>query len=133
MTSKSIFRPLVGLAACCAAAVPLAAQGPDLAMLGGLAKGQWELKLRTDGSSQRMCVRSGQELVQIRHRQGGCERFVVQDDVNTVTVQYTCRGDGYGRTTIRREGNGLVQIRSQGIQGGLPFDVAGEARRVGSC
>ena len=27
-----------------------------------------------------------------------------------VTVQYTCRGRGYGRTHIRRETNRLVQI-----------------------
>ncbi|APE27645.1 hypothetical protein BMF35_a0816 [Aurantiacibacter gangjinensis] len=115
------------------ALTPVAAQAPELAMLDRLERGQWELRLRSDGSRSRICVRSGRELIQIRHRQPGCERFVVQDDPNEVTVQYTCRGNGYGRTTIRREGAGLVQVRSRGIEGGRPFSVEGEARRVGSC
>ena len=84
-------------------------------------------------ASTRICVRTGREFIQIRHRQPGCEQFVVQDDPNEVTVQYTCRGNGYGRTTIRREGAGLVQIRSQGIRGGAPFSLDGEARRTGGC
>ncbi|TIX49836.1 hypothetical protein E5222_10960 [Alteraurantiacibacter aquimixticola] len=112
---------------------PVAAQAPELAMLDQLDKGNWQLRLRTDGSQRSICVRTGRELIQIRHRQSGCSHFVVQDEPNEVTVQYTCRGDGYGRTTIRREGNALVQIRSQGIQGGAPFSLEGEARRTGAC
>jgi hypothetical protein len=50
-----------------------------------------------------------------------------------VVVQYTCRGKGYGRTHIRRETGRLVQIDSQGIAGGLPFEFSAEARRVGDC
>ncbi|MGB3795217.1 MAG: hypothetical protein WA957_02830 [Alteraurantiacibacter sp.] len=57
----------------------------------------------------------------------------MQDESKEVTVQYTCRGNGYGRTTIRRESRDVVQIRSQGIHGGAPFSIEGEARRVGSC
>jgi uncharacterized protein (DUF58 family) len=40
---------------------------------------------------------------------------------------------GYGRTTIRKEGSGLVQLRSQCSQGGSPFAVEAEARRTGTC
>jgi len=58
---------------------------------------------------------------------------VVQDDPGEVTVQYTCKGNGYGRTNIRREESGLVQIRSQGIFNGTPFNIEGEARRAGRC
>lgn len=133
MICKHALRWMSLAAAACAPMVSLAAHTPELAMLGGLAKGEWELRLRGDSAIERVCVRSGREFVQIRHRQGGCERYVVQDEAHEVTVQYTCRGDGYGRTNIRREGNGLVQIRSQGIQGGLPFSVQGEARRIGNC
>jgi len=50
-----------------------------------------------------------------------------------VTVQYTCRGLGYGRTAIRRESSRLVQVQSQGIAEGLPFEISGEARRIGDC
>ena len=125
---------LAGLAiACLAATLPVAAQAPELAMLSGLDRGGWELRLRPDGETMSLCIRTGREFIQLRHRQPACERFVVQDDAATVTVQYTCRGNGYGRTTIRRENAGLVQIRSQGIQGGMPFSIEGEARKTGSC
>jgi hypothetical protein len=112
---------------------PLEAQAPELAMLDALAKGAWTLRIRDDGSQQRICVRDGREFIQLRHRQAGCSRFVVQDGADEVVVQYTCRGNGYGRTSIRREGNGLVQIKSQGILGGTPFSFSAEARHSGSC
>jgi len=125
---------LAGMAiACLAVTLPLVAQAPELAMLGGLDRGGWELRLRSDGGTMPLCVRTGREFIQLRHRQPACERFIVQDDAETVTVQYTCRGNGYGRTTIRRENPSLVQIRSQGIQGGMPFSIEGEARKTGSC
>lgn len=112
---------------------PAAAQAPGLAMLGSLEKGGWEVRNRSDGARQRVCVRTGRELIQLRHHQPGCERFIVQDEPAEVTVQYTCKGNGYARTTIRREGAGLVQIRSQGIYNGEPFSIEGEARRTGRC
>ncbi|RJY10345.1 DUF3617 domain-containing protein [Aurantiacibacter aquimixticola] len=111
---------------------PASAQAPGLAMLERLDRGQWTLSMR-GGGSQRICVRTGREFIQLRHRQPGCERFVVGDESNEVTVQYTCRGNGYGRTTIRRESSNLVQVRSQGIHGGRPFSIDAEARRTGSC
>lgn len=110
-----------------------AVHAAELAMLASLDKGSWTLRIRDDDSQQRICVRSGEEFVQIRHRQPGCSRFVVQDGPNEVIVQYTCRGNGYGRTSIRREGSGLVQIRSQGIVDGAPFSISAEARHTGSC
>ncbi|MES2698465.1 MAG: DUF3617 family protein [Pseudomonadota bacterium] len=115
------------------ASVPLAAQVTELAMLDALAPGLWEMRPRDGGTRRTICVRNGRDLIQLQHRQAGCTRFVVQDDPGEVTVQYTCRGDGYGRTTIRSEGSNLVQLRSQGSQGGLPFAIEGEVRRTGSC
>jgi len=115
------------------AAWPAAAQAPELAMLDTLERGAWTLRLRSGDTPIQLCVRTGREFIQIRHRQAGCARFVVQDEPGEVTVQYTCRGSGYGRTTIRREGSGLVQISSQGIQGGKPFLIDGEARHTGNC
>ena len=112
---------------------PASAQAPELAMLDNLERGAWTVRLRADDSSTRLCVRTGKEFIQLRHRRANCSSFVVQDEPNEVTVQYTCRGNGYGRTTIRREGSRLVQLRSQGIQGGAPFSIEGEARYVGNC
>lgn len=125
---------LLGAAAVAVIAfAPAAAQAPELAMLDRLTRGSWELRLRPEGTTERICVRTGRELIQLRHPQSGCDRFVVQDEASEVTVQYTCRGNGYGRTTIRREGSALVQVRSQGIVGGVPFSIQGEARHVGAC
>lgn len=114
-------------------AIPIAGHAAELGMLDTLTKGEWTLRVRDDGSQQRVCVRDGRELIQLRHKQAGCSRFVVRDDAEEVVVQYTCRGNGYGRTSIRRESNGLVQIQSQGIIYGAPFAIAGEARHSGPC
>ena len=113
--------------------IPLAGHAAELGMLDSLTKVAWTLRIRDDGSTQRICLRDGRELIQIRHKQPGCTRFVVRDTENEVVVQYTCRGNGYGRTSIRRESNDLVQIQSQGIIDGAPFSISGEARRGGSC
>lgn len=114
-------------------AIPLAGHAAELGMLDSLTKGAWNLRIRDDGSQQRICLRDGRELIQLRHKQAGCSRFVVEDNADEIVVQYTCRGNGYGRTSIRREGNGLVQVQSQGIIDGAPFSISGEARHSGSC
>ncbi len=125
---------LIGVALVIAAgAVPLAAQSDGLAMLAGLSKGEWTITPRSGAASRKICVRSGRELIQLRHSQPNCSRFVVEDGASEVTVQYTCPGNGYGRTNIRRETGSLVQLESQGISDGLPFQVTAEARRTGSC
>ena len=95
--------------------------------------GQWEIRFRDGRESRRMCLRSGTELIQLQHSGPACSRFIVDDGAREVTVQYTCKGNGYGRTNIRRESATLVQIDSQGIAAGLPFAFTAEARRVGPC
>ena len=124
---------VIGTFALLLSAIPSGAQAPELEMLTKLDKGQWELRNRSNGDRQRICLRTGRELIQLHHQQPGCSRFVVQDDANEVTVQYTCQGSGFGRTTIRREGSSLVQIRSQGMARGTPFSLEGEARHLGKC
>lgn len=134
MTSWSqmslISRALVLLAF--AIGTPLAAKG-SLAMLDSLDRGAWQLQYRDGTGVGRICLRTGRELIQLRHPAQGCERVVVSDNATDVTVQYTCAAKGYARTRIRMETHGLVQIESQGIAGGKPFQLAAEARRVGSC
>lgn len=116
-----------------AATFPVGAQMPALTMLEPLARGAWELRSRSDGSTRRICLRSGQEFIQLRHAQQGCEFFVIQDEPKMATVQYTCRGAGFGRTSVRSEDRHLVQIRSEGIHIREPFSIDGEARHVGRC
>ncbi|WP_435200182.1 hypothetical protein [Qipengyuania sp. 902] len=113
-------------------AAPALAQA-SLAMLESLDKGGWELRFRDGSTVRKVCVRSGREFIQLRHRGSGCNRFVVEDGAREVTIQYTCRGNGYGRTSIRKETASLVQIDSQGIADGKPFEFSAEARRTGAC
>ena len=112
---------------------PVVAQGNGLAMLGTLTKGEWTIKQRGGVPDRKICVRSGAELIQLKHRDSGCTQFVVGDGAARVTVQYTCQGNGYGRTSIRRETGSLVQLESQGIHDGMPFQLVAEGRRTGSC
>lgn len=137
MTSGVKFSP-IGLAAAVGMialglALPAAAQSDGLSMLEGLSKGEWTIKNRDGSADEKICVRTGLELIQLRHPEPDCSRFVVEDGASKVTVQYTCPGNGYGRTNIRKETGSLVQIESQGIASGLPFQFAAEARHTGSC
>jgi hypothetical protein len=121
-------------AATLALAAPAMGAGASLAMLDQLEAGRWEIRSREPGAApQRICISTGQKLIQLRHPEASCDRFVVQDTASDVVVQYTCKGRGFGRTHIRRETTRLVQIDSRGIANGLPFEFNAEARRVGDC
>lgn len=112
----------------------LAAQGPALAMLAKLERGQWTITMRDGSPSRNVCIGDPVKLIQLSHvRNARCNRIVVEDTPGEVTVQYTCRGNGYGHTSIRRETDALVQIESQGIADGRPFQFRAEARRTGAC
>jgi hypothetical protein len=133
--AKAAARPAALVAAMVAGAVlaPVAAQAPSLAMLDGLSPGQWQLRFRDGSPPKKICITSGRQLIQLRHPRNDCSRYVVEDGASEVTVQYTCKGSNYGRTSIRRESGSLAQVESQGIAGGLPFQFTAEARRVGAC
>lgn len=120
--------------ACLALAMPAHGERSALAMLDQLDSGAWELRQHgVAASTTSLCLDSGRKLIQLKHPGLSCSSVVVEDQTNEVTVQYTCRGQGYGRTQIRRETNSLVQIDTQGIVDGRPFAFAAEGRRVGSC
>ena len=122
------------LVAASVALSPAEAQKRPLTMLDRLADGRWELRIRGDRNQvERICVHSGRSLIQLRHPEQACDKLVVEDSDTSVTVQYTCRGRGYGRTHIRRESDNLIQVDSQGIAGGLPFEFSAEGRRIGDC
>ena len=122
---------LIGLAAMGGGAA--FAQGLQLAMLDRLEPGMWEVRSRDGGRTERVCLDDGRRLIQLRHPNLACKQFVVEDESSSVTVHYTCSGQGSGRTHLRFESPKLVQIDSQGVAGHLPFDFTAEARRVGSC
>ena len=74
----------------------------ELGMLDTLSRGMWEVRDRDSGAISKVCVRDGRELIQLRHRSLACSRLVIDDAPTRVTVQYTCRGQGYGHTEIRK-------------------------------
>lgn len=112
----------------------VAAQAPSLAMMAQLQRGQWTVTADDGSPPRRVCLGDPAQLFRLRHAATpNCNRFVVEDEPGKVTVQYTCRGNGYGRTSVRRETDALVQIESQGTAGGRPFQFRAEARRTGPC
>ena len=80
------------------ASVATRAEAPELAMLGKLQPGLWNLKERGSAdASDKLCVRDLRKLLQLRHRDQQCSRFVVSDLPDEVTVTYRCPGGGSGR------------------------------------
>lgn len=124
----------LGMGFAALAVAPAQGQHRELTMLDQLSDGRWDLHSRGKPDEvQHLCLRNGRTLIQLRHPEQPCDRLVVEDQANSVTVQYTCKGRGYGRTRIKRESDRLIQLETQGIAGGLPFDFSAEGRRVGDC
>ena len=110
------------------------AQNAQLAMLGQLERGSWSLTYRDEfPETGKICLIGGRDLIQLRHSHLKCRSTVVDDTPHEVTIQYTCPGNGFGRTHIRRESDRLVQIDTQGIENSLPFAFSAEARWTGAC
>jgi hypothetical protein len=125
---------LIRAAVLAVVAVPAAAEAPSLALLQRLEPGLWQLRDREAQSPPRnICIGDARLLLQLRHERLDCAHFVVEDTPQSATVTYRCSGAGHGRTTLRRETGRLVQIDTQGVDGGAPFSASYEARRTGAC
>ncbi|UUL82701.1 DUF3617 domain-containing protein [Sphingomonas qomolangmaensis] len=110
------------------------AQAPSLRALAQVEPGQWQLRETGGGVSRSVCVSDPRVLLQLRHGGGAqCSLFVIDNQPSRGTVHYTCAGAGHGRTTIQIETPRLMNIKTQGVIDGLPFDAAIEARRLGEC
>lgn len=109
------------------------AKAPSLLMPSQLEKGRWTLTGGTAAPVRRICLGDPQQFVQLEHGHKACAQYIIENTPSVVTVHYSCEGAGYGRTTIRRETNRLVQIETQGVHKGRLFDDRYEARRVGHC
>lgn len=107
--------------------------GQGLSSLKQLQKGAWELRYRDGTPSQRICLKTGLEFIELKHRGTRCDGYSVENAGGRVTVQYQCHASGYGRTSVRIETPALVQVTGQGIVDGLPYQFSAEARRVGDC
>ena len=114
-----------------------APKAPNVNALRGLERGQWELRERgveaRSRKPRRICLDDPSRLLQLRHNNGDCRRYVVDDSADHAVVTYECKGAGTGRTDLRVETPRLVQIDSQGIADGAPFSMSIEGRRTGDC
>lgn len=113
------------------------AQGGDLSLLDSLERGQWQLRAVGGGASgaatSQICLGDPVRLTQIQHGNASCSYYVVRSQPNSVTVSYSCNGQGQGLTTIRKESNRLIHIQSQGIRNNSPFSFSVEGRKIGAC
>lgn len=99
-----------------------------------LEMGQWELRPRpANAPVRRLCINDAWQLMQIEPAQASCRRFVVADAPDEVAATFNCAQAGSARTDLRVENARLVQIRSQGVARGAPFELSLEGRRVGAC
>jgi hypothetical protein len=107
---------------------------PRPGVLARIQPGMWNLRA-VDGAApvRAMCIADPSVLIQLRHPNTACTRFVLDDSASSGTVHYTCPGAGHGQTTIRLETGALIHIDSQGIADNAPFNMAIEARRAGPC
>ena len=99
-----------------------------------LEKGQWTLRDKDDDFKpvRRVCLGDPQALVQLRQPGQQCRIKRLSGDAREAVFAYRCKGAS-GNTTIRRETDRLVQIRSQGLDRGAPFAFDYEARKTGRC
>jgi hypothetical protein len=99
-----------------------------------LEKGAWTLRdkdhdMKTVG---RICLGNAEALVHARHRGKSCDIRQLRADGRIASFRYSCNGVS-GNTSIRRETDRLVQIRSQGLDHNEPFAFDYEARQTGPC
>ena len=122
--------PLLLTAATAAAVTP----NGGVALLDSLERGMWQLRpIGSEETATKICLGKPETLLQLRHSGLACEQYVVRSTADTVTVSYTCKGEGQGLTTIRKESNRIVHIQSQGIRDNAPFSISLEARKMGPC
>jgi hypothetical protein len=121
-------------------AAPAAAEAPALApakltvFASGWSPGEWKQTEPGSTSSERMCVsRVEQMLVPARVSLASCRLTVVQNTADRAAFTYACPTGNLGRTDIRRDAEGVYVVVAQGIDGGLPFEMRGEFRRLGAC
>lgn len=103
--------------------------------LAGVEAGAWELRVRNAAGAapRRLCVADPRVLLQLRHADRPCRRFIIDDASRHAAVAYHCPDGSNGRTDIRVETARLVQIDTQGVEDGMPFALTIEARRIGAC
>ena len=120
------------------ASVSVAAALPQLQQIKAMMTvqpGLWTIHALDRGESDvpAFCVTDTARLLQFRHPGQTCSRFIIADTSRVATIQYTCPGNGWGRTSVRIISPGQLRLDTQGIADNAPFALAAEAKRVGEC
>lgn len=131
--TQMVFRVMASAVPLALLAAPALAQAPGLAMLDTLPTGEWVFNDADQQADRILCVTDWRRILQLQHQAARCTRFTIEDAPGRVRVNYSCGTAGNGQTTIRRETTHLVQIDTQGIEGGMPFSYSYEARYAGAC
>lgn len=125
MMRSGLVAAAIGISAVAAAA--------QLAVLGGVAPGEWQLKESETGEVRALCVSDPGVLLQLAHGAARCTRTVLDDGPKAVTVNYVCPGAGRGRSTLTVRSGQVFRLETQGMVRGAPFAFDYEARRLGDC
>ncbi len=136
--SKIIF-PSIGMLALLigtfTVALPSSVQAQNSNILSSLKSGLWQFREKARGNDivDAICIGDVNKMIKIKNKNDRCTIKMLSQSGNSATYEYSCVGKGKGRTIIRKETSGLVQISSQGITDGQLFDFKLEARHAGSC
>ena len=106
----------------------------QLPALSRLDKGRWQLNDPADAKAQfdSICLGDPMALIKLEHADASCRIEVVESGPTSGSIQYSCPGRGFGRTSIRVETSRLVKIDTQGRANNRPFAYRVEGRRVGA-
>jgi hypothetical protein len=121
-------------AAFAAAAFAVIGSGAIAGALSQVMPGMWEVSgIPGAHTPAKACFASVDQLEQYEHRGRSCSRKVLSEVGTTLVVQYSCGGNGFGRTQVTAITPRSLRIETQGISDGLPFNYVLQARRVGDC
>ena len=81
----------------------------------------------------RQCVADIATLARFEHRSSNCTTKIVGETANSVDVDYSCGGAGFGHSDVELVTPRSLRISTQGISDGLPFNYVLQARRVDDC
>jgi len=94
--------------------------------------GLWEID-RPGSAPMRLCVGNPASLANYEQRGAACSRAMLRQSGSSATIHYTCRGGGFGHSTITVLTPRSLRVETQGIAANAPFNYTFQARRVGNC